>query len=131
MRASFLFSALLTGALAASCASAPPDTSDQSAAPEDAVVLQVDNNSLADVDVYAVSNVGRGRLGRVASLESATLVVSRDLWSAGWFRVETIPRGGPGRVFATSAIHVQGGQQVRLTLEDDPSLSTWRVDPGS
>ncbi len=131
MRAVFLFPALLAGALAASCASAPPATPDENAAPEDVVVLQVVNNSMADVDVWAASNVGRGRLGRVASLESATLTVPRDLWSGGWFRVETLPKVGGGRAFATGAIQIQGGQQVRLTLEDDPALSTWRVDPGS
>ncbi len=131
MRAGFVLGTLLAVVVAASCASAPPAVPDESAAPEDAVVVEVVNNSMADMDIYAWSNVGRGRLGRVGSLESNTLEVPRDFWATGSLRIQAVPVGLGGRAFATGVIQIQGGQSVRLTLEADPALSSWRVDRGS
>lgn len=130
MRAVFAVAALLAGAIAASCASAPPDTADSSAAPEDAVVVEVVNHGMADVDIFVASTAGRARLGRVASLESATLEVPRELWAMGSIRIQAVPLAGVGRGFASGAIQIQGGQRVRLTLETDPALSSWRVERG-
>ncbi len=129
MRAVFSLAALLAGVVAASCASAPSATPDENAAPEDAVIVEVVNNSMADVDVFVLSSTTRQRVGRVDSLDSGTLEIPRELWAVGSFRIQAVPLGMSG-AYATGGIQAQGGDRVKLTLEADPSLSSWMVVRG-
>lgn len=84
--------------------------------------VEVHNEAFADMVVYAVTAVGRWRLGMVRGHGTATLEIPRRLVPvAGGLELLADPIGG--EPYRLSAIGVSPGQWVEVTLHDVPSLS--------
>ncbi len=126
MRALFMPAAAAV-LLTLGCASGSGTPPDGSPAPENVVVLQVTNNTWNDVDVFVIANTVRARLGDVESQNTARLAISQELWATGSIQIRVEGLGGES-VFVTDAIEIQGGQRVKLVLEENPALSHWQVE---
>ncbi len=93
----------------------------------DPVTLQVVNHNWNDIVIYAVVDGMRTRLGDVASSRTATLKLPSTLVTAtGMLQLLLDPLGSRS-TFRTGSIMVNGGQQVRLQIENELRLSTWTV----
>lgn len=117
--------ALAATALLGACASmgARPMSSPAASAPVgDGVRLVVRNQSLSDVDVYAVDVGLRFRVGSVFAGDSAALRVGPQHFADGTLRVIALPIGGSGRA-STGPVSVRAGQTVEFNLSPELAAS--------
>jgi len=93
----------------------------------DPVTLEVVNHNWNDIVIYALVDGTRTRLGDVSSSRTTTLKLPNTLInSTGMLQLLLDPLGSRS-TFRTGAIMVNGGQQVRLQIENELRLSTWTV----
>ncbi len=97
------------------------------AAIDNSTAVVVENHNWADVVVYAERNGDRRRLGMVTSMTSSNFQLPRGMRYGGdgvHLVAEPIAAGGR---FVTGPISVAPGQQVRLRIENQLSISQWTV----
>lgn len=135
MRAKVLgVGALLAVGLAAGCAtgrssrSGPDPLAMQEAAPADAApLLHVNNRNWQDMDVWAVRQGTRLRLGTVSSMGSSDFKVSPALSAgAGDFQLLVAPVGET-KGFLTQTILLGAGQTLDLQVEHNLNLTTYSI----
>ncbi|MGH7460561.1 MAG: hypothetical protein ACREMA_05980 [Longimicrobiales bacterium] len=91
------------------------------------VTLQVVNHNWSDIIIYAVIDGTRTRLGDVSASRSATIKLPTTLLaSSGMLQLMLDPLGSR-TTFRTGHIMVNGGQQVRLLIENELRLTSWTV----
>ncbi len=123
--------ALGAAALAAGCATGrgvvADDLSSAQAAPPNTAIVHVDNHNWQDVDVFAVREGTRIRLGMVTSMSSgdfrlpeAFLVGSPNVQ----LRIDPI---GSNNGYLTQGILVAPGQTVDLRIENNLNLTSYSV----
>ncbi len=123
---------LAAAALAGGCATgrravAADDLTSVQAAPANTAVVHVDNHNWQDVDVFAVREGTRIRLGMVTSmaagdfrLPEAFLVGSPNVQ----LRIDPI---GANSAYLTQSILVTPGQTVDLRIENNLNLTSYSV----
>ena len=79
-------------------------------APQGAVGLHVQNDNFLDVDVFAVSQGMRTRLGTVTGSSSANFMINPSMATQD-LRIVATPIGGMGQA-STGSILVQPGQTI-------------------
>ena len=92
------------------------------------VVVEVENHYRGDVIIYLAQGSQRQRLGTVSALGSAEFSFPwRRLSMSGTSRLAAYPIAG-SRTYSSDQLHVQPGQSIKWTLENDldrSSLSVW------
>jgi len=127
MRSIVACTALAFAFLAPGCATGHHAAQQASPAPDEAVALDVTNDTWQDVDVYVLASTLRVRVGSVTSQTSAHLTIPSDLLAYGSIQVGADPIGG-GTPYRTDLISIHGGQRITLTVEHQLGLSSWVVD---
>lgn len=91
------------------------------------VTLEVVNNNWQDIVIYAIVGSTRQRLGSVPAIKQATLELPSGLIPLpGSVQLLLDPLGSRA-AFRTGNISVGLGQQIRLVVENQLSLSNWTV----
>lgn len=104
----------------------PEDALAQAADP-DAVTVHVDNHNWQDVDVYALHDGMRYRLGMVTSMSGQNFRVPLGvLTQTGDFRLLVDPIGS-NQSYVTDPLLVSPGQQIKWSVENHLSLSSYRI----
>ncbi len=131
-QAVMLTAALAVAALAGGCATgrggvAADDLSSAQAAPSNTAVVHVDNHNWQDVDVFAVREGMKARLGMVTSMSAgdfrlpeAFLIGSPNVQ----LRIDPI---GSNSNYLTQSILVSPGQTVDLRIENNLNLTSYSV----
>jgi hypothetical protein len=89
--------------------------------------LQVVNHNWSDIVIYAQVGGTRTRLGDVTASGRATMTLPVSvLTSSGVLQLILDPLGSRA-TFRTGQILVNGGQQVRLQIENELRLTSWTV----
>ena len=131
----FASGALLAVVLAAGCAAAKPHARsgpdplamEEAAAPDAAPVLHVNNRHWQDVDVWAIRNTTRMRLGTVSSMMHGDFKLPPTFSvGEGDFELLVAPVG-ESRGFTTPPILLAAGQTLDLQVESSLNLSTFSV----
>ncbi len=105
---------LLAAGLAACAHNAPPPP--ELGTPQANVLVTVKNQNVNDVDVFAVVNGVRQRLGTVVSQSSSNFEIPWDrIGPAGGFSLIATPIGGAG-AYRTGRLTLQPGSQVAVTV---------------
>jgi hypothetical protein len=116
-----LAAALSTGAV--SCRSANAyDVNQQGTG----VVLVVQNQNFADVDVYAIGAGLPTRVGSVTGNSSQSFKLSESMYRFGDFRIVATPIGGNGRA-STGTLSIAPGQTIYFTIAASMNQSTVSV----
>ena len=102
---------VLALAFAAACAHAGGRTPATPAA-----MLQVDNQGLADMDIYIINGSQRLRVGFAAGLRKTMLTIPRSLISASGDVAFLADPVGSSRTAVSSRIYVQPGDTVSLVI---------------
>jgi hypothetical protein len=118
-----LVAAVMVTAAATGCRSASPyDISEREAG---GVMLVVQNQNYADVDVYAISSGLATRVGTVTGNTSSRFALRSSLISTD-FRIVATPIGGNGRA-SSGPLQVNGGQTVTFIIGPVLAQSTASV----
>jgi hypothetical protein len=88
--------------------------------------LEVHNDHLQDVNIYAVRAGTRFRLGTVLSNTTETFTVPPAMLMPGDFRLLADPIGS-ARTFLTDPLLVQPGQVIEFNVQNYLNLSTYSV----
>lgn len=97
------------------------------ASPSDPVRVRVENHNWLDVDVYAVREGTKYRLGTVTSMTAHVFQLPAGLFTqSGDFRLLVDPIGS-SEVFVTEPLLVGPGQQVDWSVENHLALSSYRI----
>lgn len=92
-----------------------------------APVVRVTNNNWSNMTLYAVRGTSRFRLGMVSSMSSAVFRLPPSVTSgSGGIQLLADPIGGFGN-YMTPALHVSPGEEVRLDIQNQLSISTYSV----
>ena len=111
------------GALLPGCAAKSKGESESPAAANVQVELEVENHGWSDVVIYLVRGTSTERLGTVGALNTITFTFPlHRLGTANDTRLKADPIGSD-RVFYSEDIHIQPGQSIKWTLENDLSRS--------
>jgi hypothetical protein len=108
----FLLLALATASTTACRTSSPWEAEN---AEPGYVTLDVRNEHLLSMDVYAVSNGLATRVGRVQGMNKATFTLNPTLYVSSDFRIVATPASGNGRA-STGTLQVHSGQTVEFTI---------------
>jgi hypothetical protein len=113
--------------LAACSTSAPADGPRPATPEDDRMEVRVENRGWSDVNVYAVENGMRLRLGTVTSMNTQRLRVPTR---AGLFthnvQLIAVPIGA-GQAFVAPVVQVARGQTMEFTIQNHLSISTVSV----
>jgi len=123
----FFIATLFSGA----CASSSIREKEQ-VTPEarDTISVHVRSYNWRDINVYALRNTMRIRLGMVTSMSQATFVVRRDLFGGEEFRLHVKVIGSREFFTTDDAIRVRSGGVIELTVNEMISSSSYSVsDP--
>ncbi|HET9986625.1 MAG TPA: hypothetical protein VFQ38_23815 [Longimicrobiales bacterium] len=91
------------------------------------VRVRVENHNWLDVNVYAVHNGTRYRLGTVTSMTGHTFQLPISMLAqTGEFRLLVDPIGS-SEVFLTEPLLVSPGQQIDWSVENHLALSSYRI----
>jgi hypothetical protein len=91
------------------------------------VTVAVTNHNWQEIVVYAIVGSSRQRLGTVPAVKQATFQLPTGLMAfPGTVNLLLDPIGSRS-TFRTGAIAVGSGQQIRLTVENQLTLSNWTV----
>ena len=113
----------------AACAHQPSYATEESA-PNAPVAVVVTNNNWMDVVVYAVSYGNKTRLGSVTTgMEQRFRLPASMLVQSGSFYLEAHPVGS-NEVYRSDPIMVNPGNRVIWSLENQLSLSSYRIASG-
>jgi hypothetical protein len=92
-----------------------------------AVTLEVVNNNWQDIVIYAIVGSSRQRLGSVPAVKHATLELPSGLIPLpGSVQLLLDPLGSRA-TYRTGMISIGLGQQIRLVVENQLSLTNWTV----
>ena len=119
--------ALVFALIGPGCATGHSAAEQASPAPDEAVALDVTNDTWQDMDVYVLASTVRVRIGGVTSQTTAHLEIPADLLAYGSVQLRADPIGG-GTPYVTDPISIRGGQRITLTVEHQLGLSSWVVD---
>ncbi|MGH7536102.1 MAG: hypothetical protein ACREMG_11055 [Gemmatimonadales bacterium] len=109
------FAAVLLAAGLAACSHNPPP-SPELGTPQANVLVTVQNQNVNDVDVFAVINGVRQRLGTVVSQSSGSFEIPWDrIGPAGGVSLIAAPIGASG-AYRSGRLTIQPGSQVSLTV---------------
>ena len=90
---------------------------DDNAGPSPQAVLEVDNRSVSDMDIFVVRTGQRIRLGLAPGSEVTRFGLPTSLiTAAGFARFEAVPLTGPGEAARTEPVKVTPGDTVRLSV---------------
>ncbi|HET9984537.1 MAG TPA: hypothetical protein VFQ38_13155 [Longimicrobiales bacterium] len=103
------------------------DAEDAQLAPAGDASVTVHNNNWADVDVYAVRNGTRTRLGSVATAASARFLLSGTLLTGAPTLQLLIDPIGSRAGYITQPLLVSPGQRVDLNVENNLSLTSYSI----
>lgn len=93
----------------------------------DTITIRISNNNVLDMNVYAVNQSMRVRLGTVTTSSSQRFTVSlRQVSPTGELQLLADPVGSR-RGMTSEMIHVFAGQAVEWTLEADLRQSTLTI----
>jgi hypothetical protein len=114
----------------AACATSPRAVSQTAsgdvATPEsEAVSVVVRNDNYSDLDVYAIANGERTRLGMVTGNHTSRFRLAPNITSAGQVQIVASPIGGRGAA-STGMVNVIKGQTIHFTVA--PVLSQSSVE---
>ena len=119
------------GLLLGSCAHARGSEGQPVPGPEDAVTLDLTNNTWSDVDVFVYAGTNRSRVGTVTSMGTTHVALSPTILGNGSVQIRAEPIG-QGTPYTSERIDVQPGERIRITVEHQINLSSWVVDrPGA
>ena len=91
------------------------------------VTVAVTNHNWQEIVVYAIVGSSRQRLGTVPAVKHATFQLPTGLMAfPGTVNLLLDPIGSRS-TFRTGAIAVGSGQQIRLTVENQITLTNWTV----
>ncbi len=123
--------ALGAAALAGGCATgrgaAGDDLMSAQAAPTDGAIVHVENHNWQDVDVFAVREGTRIRLGTVTSMAAGDFRLPESLLVGSpnvQLRIDPIGSNG---AYLTQGILVSPGQTVDLRIENNLNLTSYSV----
>ncbi|MGH7466685.1 MAG: hypothetical protein ACRENP_01740 [Longimicrobiales bacterium] len=94
---------------------------------QEPVTLQVVNNNWNDIVVYALIDGTRTRLGDVGASRTTMLKLPTTLITASGMLQLILDPLGSRSTFRTGQIMVNGGQRVRLLIENELRLTSWTV----
>jgi hypothetical protein len=97
------------------------------AASQDPITLQVVNNNWNDIVIYALIDGTRTRLGDVGASRTTMLRLPNTLITASGMLQLILDPLGSRSTFRTGHIMVNGGQRVRLLIENELRLTSWTV----
>lgn len=126
---------LVVGALVAglaACATSPravstrTSTGDVSSPAANAVSLVVRNDNFHDVDVFAIADGQRTRLGMVTGNKTARFRLDPALFPTGQVQIVATPVGAKG-VASSGPVNVTPGQTVQFTIAPRLEQSTVQV----
>lgn len=83
--------------------------------PQGAVGLHVENDNFLDVDVFAISQGMRTRLGTVTGSSSATFMIEPSMATQGDLRIIATPIGGMGQA-STGSLQVSPGETIEFRV---------------
>jgi hypothetical protein len=114
----------LAGAALTGCASKSEGESETPAAAANVpVALEVENHGWADVVIYLVRGTAEERLGMVGALNSTVFTFPfHRLGTGNDAQLKADPIGSD-RAFYSEDIHIQPGQSLKWTLENDLARS--------
>ncbi len=127
-----LTAALAVAALAGGCATgrgavAADDWASAQAAPDELAVVHVDNHNWQDVDVFAVREGMKVRLGMVTSMTSGDFRLPQAfLVGSSNVQLQIDPIGSSSG-YLTQSILVSPGQTVDLRIENNLNLTSYSV----
>ncbi len=127
-----LTAALAVAALAGGCATgrsaaAADEWASTQAAPENRATVHVDNHNWQDVDVFAVREGMKVRLGMVTSMTSGDFRLP-EAFLVGSPNVQlSIDPIGSSSGYMTQSILVSPGQTVELRIENNLNLTSYSV----
>ncbi len=124
--------ALAAAALAGGCATgrrsaAADDVMSAQAAPANGAIVHVENHNWQDVDMFAVREGTKVRLGMVTSMSTGDFRLPQSLLAGSpnvQLRIDPI---GSNDAFLTQAILVAPGQTVELRIENNLNLTSYTV----
>lgn len=117
-----------TTACASAGSQAKAGTPNPDQAPQEKpVLLSVNNQNFADVDVFAIVGQTPERLTMVRSMNTVQVALPLDATADGNVQLLVDPIGGFNN-FTTEPITVNPGQTVRLTVAPALTMSNWTVD---
>lgn len=120
-----LAAALIAALLNAACFASRQKDENSGPAPNNELIVSVQNNNWRDVTIYAVQNGRRVRLGTVSSHERAVLTLPAAFGGAGSLRLLLDPIGG--NAYLTEPIALRPGDMLDLVIENNLRLSSWSV----
>jgi hypothetical protein len=91
------------------------------------VTLHVVNNNWNDIVIYALVDGTRTRLGDAGASRTTMLRLPSTLIAASGMLQLILDPLGSRSTFRTGAIMVNGGQRVRLLIENELRLTSWTV----
>lgn len=96
-------------------------------APENAAVVRVENNNWQDVDVYAIRNNQKVRLGMVTSMTASGFRLPSNLLTGSPnVQLYIHPIGSSGG-YLSQAMLVGAGQTIELRVENNINLTSYSV----
>ncbi len=124
--------ALVAAALAGGCATgrgaaSADDLSSAQAAPANTAIVHVDNHNWQDVDVFAVREGMKLRLGMVTSMSAGDFRLPESFLVGSpnvQLRIDPI---GASSAYLTQTILVTPGQTVDLRIENNLNLTSYSV----
>ncbi len=87
------------------------------------VRVEVKNENIYEMDIYAVADGVATRVGTVGGLKTSSFSLNNTFFSASDFRIVATPFGGNGRA-STGPIVVHDGNTIEFTVRSSLRAST-------
>lgn len=123
---STLAAVITMAALMTGCASGGQEQGIDAPVQSERVTLTVENQNWQDATIYIVGNGPRIRLGTVATNDSDRFEVPPTLRSQGTIQL-AVHLIGSSATEITEPIMVNGGSDIRWTIQNHLALSSYRV----
>jgi hypothetical protein len=109
----------------AACFGSRQKDGDSGPAPNNELIVAVQNNNWSDVTIYVLQGGRRVRLGTIAANARAVLTLQGAFGGAGSFRLLLDPIGR--NAYLTDPIALRPGDVLDLVIENNLRLSSWSV----
>lgn len=116
--------ALVIGSGATACRTATPFEEEELI--DTKVHLVVKNESINEMDIYAVASGVATRVGTVSALATKAFALDQSFYQSSGFRVDASPFGGSGRA-STGTLAVSRGQTIEFTVRSTLRSSTVHI----
>jgi hypothetical protein len=124
VRRTTLASYLIAAALLSGCARRHAIVEEPALAPQDPVVLEVENHNWTDVVLYVLHDGVQTRFAQVAAAQNVSMKIPPQLQGQmGVIRIAARRIGGTDS-FVSQAISLRGNSAVRFTVESSLSRSS-------